>query len=91
MVAFLPGESFGATPEQLTARLAFVDFDGSKALEALEQGISCDNSFLETYCQNVVAGDQSIKTSYLRFMNEIKRLVKALWAFNKWPHCVLQR
>ena len=31
-VAILPGEAFGRPPTELTARLAFVDFDGSEAL-----------------------------------------------------------
>lgn len=32
-VALLPGTAFGMPPESLTARLAYVDFDGSAALE----------------------------------------------------------
>lgn len=32
-VALLPGDAFGMTPGHLCARLAYVDFDGSKALE----------------------------------------------------------
>ncbi len=35
-VAILPGSFFGAKPEELSARLAYVDFDGGKALKALE-------------------------------------------------------
>ncbi|MBN2175942.1 MAG: aminotransferase class I/II-fold pyridoxal phosphate-dependent enzyme [Bacteroidales bacterium] len=31
-VAILPGSDFGRQPEELTARIAFVDFDGKKAL-----------------------------------------------------------
>ncbi len=34
-VAMLPGRDFGRPPEELTARIAFVDFDGARALEAL--------------------------------------------------------
>ncbi len=32
-VAILPGEVFGRPPEELTARMAYVDFDGGKALQ----------------------------------------------------------
>ena len=32
-VALLPGVSFGLPPEALCARLAYVDFDGTQALE----------------------------------------------------------
>lgn len=35
-VAILPGAAFGRSRSELTARLAFVDFDGSKALTASE-------------------------------------------------------
>lgn len=34
-VAILPGSNFGRKPEELTARLSYVDFDGKAALEAL--------------------------------------------------------
>jgi len=35
-VAILPGTDFGRPPEELTARLAYVDFDGARALAAAE-------------------------------------------------------
>ena len=35
-VAILPGASFQRPPEELTARLAYVNFDGSKALATSE-------------------------------------------------------
>lgn len=35
-VAILPGGDFGCSPEELTARLAYVDFNGKAAIEALE-------------------------------------------------------
>jgi aspartate aminotransferase len=36
-VALLPGTAFGMEPEHLSARLAYVDFDGVKALEASQK------------------------------------------------------
>lgn len=60
LVAILPGESFGENAGRLTARLAFVDFDGSKALEALNAGESLDQAFLERYCPNVIEGIQAL-------------------------------
>jgi aspartate aminotransferase len=33
-VALLPGSAFGMPEKSLTARLAFVDFDGAKVMEA---------------------------------------------------------
>jgi aspartate aminotransferase len=55
-VAILPGSVFGRKPEELTARLAYVDFDGARALTASHasrrDGLAED--FLGTYCGDVV-------------------------------------
>lgn len=56
-VAMLPGSAFGRPPTELTARLAYVDFDGTKALaaaETLPQDAEIDDEFVETYCGNVL-------------------------------------
>ena len=56
-MAILPGVSFGRTPQELTARLAYVDFDGARALAAAEQlapGTPIDEEFLRAYCDPVV-------------------------------------
>lgn len=56
-VAMLPGSAFGRPPTELTARMAYVDFDGTKALaaaETLPQDAEIDDGFLETYCGNVL-------------------------------------
>ncbi|MCB1918553.1 MAG: aminotransferase class I/II-fold pyridoxal phosphate-dependent enzyme [Candidatus Competibacteraceae bacterium] len=64
-VATLPGADFGRPPEELTLRLAYVDFDGSRALVAAQQtpiDQELDKSFLELYCPNVVqAMDAMVK------------------------------
>jgi len=56
-VAMLPGSNFGRHPEEMTARIAYVDFDGKSALEAV-RSISTDQPlgehFLKTYCGNVL-------------------------------------
>ncbi len=58
-VAILPGSHFGRPPQELTARLAFVDFDGALALTASER-IPLDQplpeDFAETWCHNVLTG-----------------------------------
>jgi aspartate aminotransferase len=56
-VAILPGNSFGRPQKELTARLAFVDFDGARALAAAEQmsaGQPLDEAFLRIYCERVL-------------------------------------
>ncbi len=58
-VAFLPGSVFGRPKEELTARLAFVDFDGARALAAAEQipaEKQLNNEFLNNYCTNIIEG-----------------------------------
>jgi len=62
-VALLPGSEFGRPDTELTARLAFVDFDGGRALEAVaviphEQPL--DRTFLKRHCRPVVAGVEAI-------------------------------
>ncbi|MEZ5198657.1 MAG: aminotransferase class I/II-fold pyridoxal phosphate-dependent enzyme [Bacteroidales bacterium] len=55
-VAILPGSDFGRQPEELTARLAYVDFDGAKALEMAakfpDNGL--DKAFVNTHCTKLV-------------------------------------
>ncbi len=52
-VAMLPGSVFGRPPDELTTRIAYVDFDGTGAIAAVEQsksGKDINGDFLETYC-----------------------------------------
>ena len=58
-VAFLPGKAFGRPDEELTVRIAYVDFDGAQALTAselipLDQDIGPD--FIDFYCHNTKTG-----------------------------------
>ncbi|ROR32880.1 pyridoxal phosphate-dependent aminotransferase [Inmirania thermothiophila] len=62
-VAILPGTDFGRPAAELTARLAFVDFDGARALvaaEAVPPHQELDDDFLETYCGRVLAAVQRV-------------------------------
>jgi aspartate aminotransferase len=62
-VAMIPGLFFGRPKEELTARMAYVDFDGPKALAASE-GIPLDqplsDDFTGKWCEDVVVGTQRI-------------------------------
>jgi aspartate aminotransferase len=55
-IAILPGSDFGRQPEELTARFAYVDFDGAEALKAAalipEGGL--DKTFVNTHCAKLV-------------------------------------
>jgi aspartate aminotransferase len=56
-VAILPGVAFGRPPEELTARMAYVDFDGSTALAASEMiplNQQLPDDFTELRCHNVI-------------------------------------
>jgi len=55
-VALLPGSVFGRPENELTARLAYVDFDGAKALaaaEVLPPYKMPDDDFLNTNCSHI--------------------------------------
>ena len=53
-VAFLPGTAFGRPDDELTARLAYVNFDGAAALEAARE-TDVDPAFVETHCDRTIA------------------------------------
>ena len=56
-VATLPGSEFGRPADELTLRLAYVDFDGAAALLACEHEYAnkeLDAAYMEFYCPNVV-------------------------------------
>lgn len=56
-VALLPGSEFGRPKEELTARLAYVDFDGARTLaasESLSSDLLLNENFLATYCPRVL-------------------------------------
>lgn len=58
-VAVLPGEPFGRPPGELSARLAYVNFDGAAALEAslrVPIGRELPAGFLEERCPETLAG-----------------------------------
>ncbi len=52
-VAILPGTVFGRPPEELTARIAYVNFNGNKAMEEalhLHSKDQIDDKFVKKYC-----------------------------------------
>ena len=56
-VAILPGEAFGRPAEELTSRIAYVDFDGTRAVSAalhISKKEEIDDDFVSTYCDEVV-------------------------------------
>ena len=62
-VAMLPGNSFGRPQQELTLRLAFVDFDGAKVLAAAEQiapDLPLDEGFLRQHCERVLVAIQRV-------------------------------
>ncbi len=64
-VAILPGSCFGRPATELTARLAYVDFDGTKTLIAAEQVAddqALDLEFLRANCARVVTAMEKICT-----------------------------
>ena len=61
-VAVLPGSVFGRPPTEFTSRLAYVDFNGAKALAAAEHippEQPLNENFIRTHCgRSVTAVDR---------------------------------
>ena len=58
-VAVLPGSDFARNRDELTARMAYVDFDGELALQASSNALpenSLNDSFVREYCPKIVKG-----------------------------------
>ncbi len=56
-VALLPGEVFGRPAEELTVRIAYIDFDGVRAISAaenIESQSDIDDDFISLYCGNTI-------------------------------------
>ncbi len=58
-VAILPGSDFGRPTQELTTRMAYVDFDGEAALDAASDD-AMEVAWLEAHCQNVVTAIRAI-------------------------------
>ena len=59
--AMLPGSDFGIQNELLISRIAFVDFDGEKALNLLEKNDTIKDDFLQIACPKIVKGIKKLK------------------------------
>jgi aspartate aminotransferase len=62
-VALLPGNVFGRPTNEYTARLAYVDFDGARALAAAETTRPEDllpEEFIKTYCSHIQEGTKAL-------------------------------
>ncbi len=59
-VATLPGVDFGRPRQELTLRLAYVDFDGGAALAGAEGGAALDERWLRAHCGRVVTAIERI-------------------------------
>ena len=69
-VAMLPGSDFGRPPEELSVRMAYVDFDGKKALEAmaeLENDKIPNSAFVKEYCPRLVEALNRLGEWFARF------------------------
>jgi len=59
--AMLPGSDFGIQNELLISRIAFVDFDGGKALHLMEKNDSINDDFLQIACPKIIKGVKKLK------------------------------
>ena len=59
--AMLPASDFGINEKLFISRIAFVDFDGKKALEYAKSKKILSNNFLKTICPKIVRGVKELK------------------------------
>jgi len=59
--AMLPGSDFGMEEDKLLSRIAFVDFDGSKALKMISKEKPSSDNFLDLTCPKIVKGISLLK------------------------------
>ena len=59
-VALLPATDFYFKEEDLFFRMAFVDFNGGKVLEAYKRNPSIDEAFIKKHCPNIFEGVNKI-------------------------------
>ncbi len=59
--AMLPGSDFGMEEDKLLSRIAFVDFDGSKALKMISKEKSSPDNFLDLACPKILKGISLLK------------------------------
>ena len=59
--AMLPGSDFGMEEDKLLSRIAFVDFDGSKALKMISKEKPSSDSLLDFICPKIVKGISLLK------------------------------
>ena len=59
--AMLPGVDFGFEKEELFFRIAFVDFNGKKIMDAFQPNEIMDTIFIQKYAPNVYLGVNKIK------------------------------
>ena len=52
----LPGSDFGFAADQLITRIAYVDFDGRKALEYAGRHEILDDNFIKQECPKISEG-----------------------------------
>jgi aspartate aminotransferase len=75
-VAILPGTDFGRPPDELTARISYVDFDGAEALRAAAEASSdqdLDASFARRHCPRPVDGVERL-AAWLMKTNQPKHV-----------------
>ena len=60
--AMLPGVDFGFKKEELFFRIAFVDFNGEKVMDAYSHDKNIETIFIKENAPNVFFGVEKIKT-----------------------------
>lgn len=59
-IAILPGSAFGRNENELTARLAYVDFDGSQLLQTISETKEMYSLEMKDHCPNIAQAMQKL-------------------------------
>ena len=59
--AMLPASDFGMNEKLLVSRIAFVDFEGKKALQYAQGKKNLSHNFLKNACPNILNGIKKLK------------------------------
>jgi len=71
--AMLPGSNFGINENRLITRIAYVDFDGKKALDLVKNQSYLSEKFLKKACPNIVNGINELRNWIGKHSSHSKR------------------
>ena len=63
----LPGSDFLRPPDEFTVRFCFIDFDGQKAMDLLNNFNDINDEYIKAAAPRIVEGINRLKTFVLKY------------------------